>query len=123
MQKLYLRCLIAAVQRNIVPYTCKICGFCFGICTQQLVDIVSRVLRISYKFRIHSVLAAFLDIRFAFDAMRRELVSKALLAKGVPASLVAEVMRELLELKGTIYIDGIGETDIFDCTFHLQCCS
>ena len=75
--------------------------------------LVRRQLRVSGLWKNQKLYIISLDIKFAFDSMRHDVIYDSLVGQGVSMDLAAAILRELSFLKANITVPGMGTSREF----------
>ncbi len=112
LQKWYLRALRPRLRAQLRP--CRVQSYGFRRLTSTA-DLTGLVRELQYIARTwgYPLLISCQDIRWAFDSLPHELISEALLARGVSPLDVGLHMRELTALTATITLPFVGSTAPF----------
>ena len=110
--KWYARSLSSLIRPSLRPLTVRTYGFRRGGRCDDLVGIARQCVFIASRWNRPLVVGS-ADIATAFDSMKHQLISNALLCRGAHPYLVRAVLRELHSIQARIEIPGAGATDLF----------
>eukprot|EP00973_Karenia_brevis_P045926 6359862-Karenia_brevis.AAC.1 len=90
--------MMEVILRNMQQTVVRSLGFKPGMRVDYVIEIIRHILRLSATWsQMHAVIVA-ADILTAFDSIKHALITMAMLKMGVPAGLMAAMMREFVDL-------------------------
>ena len=109
LQKWFTRSLLRVLRPLVPPSRVLSIGFKRGFCSDDLVSVLRQCVCSAHRWGRQLVVGA-QDVAFAFDSMDHQLLTDAMLKRGVHPTLVRSFLRELSGLSARLRVPGAGTT-------------